>query len=236
MTSTSRRLAAQVALGAAFATALAWKAARAQRRPERSPLQPGAAAAIASRASRRTAPGRRWLAEMPRARALALVAGVASLAVAVAVVAVLATRSGGSNAAPPAAVASTPVATPSPQPAPTPTLADTLLDARRELDLASVRDALNAYAVFFGTYPSTGGVLRTLCAQPTDVGCTLRKYAATLPTNDGTFPYWYASDGQSFTLLARVQAAPATGACPGGLPAPLAREPVYCVRGTLSAR
>ncbi|MHB8375526.1 MAG: hypothetical protein ACYDEB_01025 [Dehalococcoidia bacterium] len=243
MPSTSRRLAAQIALGAAFATALAWKTARAQRRPApHAALEPAGAAPAWQRPrhSATFSPPRTvplfagLLPDRLRPPATVLAVVLASFAVVGAVLAFAFARSGGSNAAPPAAVAS--AAAPTPGSFPTPTLADTLLDARRQLDLASVRDALTAYTVFFGAYPSTGGVLKTLCSLPTDTGCQLARYAAALPSSDGLFPYWYASDGQSFTLLARVQTPPEKDDCPGGLPSPLARAPVYCVRGTLTPR
>jgi hypothetical protein len=121
-------------------------------------------------------------------------------------------------------------------PAPTPTLAEKLQDVRRQQDLASIRKSLDGYATFFGKYPSTGGAFQTLCAAPSDAGCTINRYSKNLPLSDGTQPYWYASDGRSFTLLAHVATAPDVDACPADVPDTLRDGPVYCVTGTLPSR
>jgi hypothetical protein len=118
----------------------------------------------------------------------------------------------------------------------TPTLADELLDARRALDLRDALDAADAYATLFGAYPSTGGALTTLCLHPTDAGCAIAKYATNLPVSDGQFAYWYASDGRSVTVLARVQTAPEQDDCPADLPAALIGAPVVCLRGSVGTQ
>ena len=117
-----------------------------------------------------------------------------------------------------------------------PPLADQLLDARRELDLGTALDAADAYATLFGAYPSTEGQLATLCASPADAGCAIAKYASNLSVSDGQFPYWYASDGRSVTLLARVQTAPDQDDCPSELPPALAGVPVACLRATIGTQ
>ncbi len=277
MGTTSRTLVAQIALGAAFGTALAWKTARV-RRPGRTggeaprvagmglaaelpgpygPTMPTPAAAAPSlrtmhASAAATAPANPHPASpQERARALsssiadsvrrlpeplmfALVIAVAALIPVIIGLAYVMTRTD-STPTQAQAVASAPAHVAAPAVA-TPALADQLLDARRELDLGSALDAANAYATLFGAYPSTNNQLATLCANPTDVGCGITKYATNLSVSDGRLPYWYASDGRSLTLLARVQTAPAQNDCPSTLPPALAGVPVFCLRGTIGTQ
>ncbi|HYM15787.1 MAG TPA: hypothetical protein VEZ14_09515 [Dehalococcoidia bacterium] len=104
-------------------------------------------------------------------------------------------------------------------------------DSQRLQDLASVRTALSIYREQTGVYPSTVGRPTTLCAQPDDAGCLLRRITRALPVSDGTTPYWYASDGLRYTLFARADAADAHHACASPVPAELAPGPVLCVTG-----
>jgi hypothetical protein len=230
MTSHGRLVAAQLTLAAVFGIALAWKSLQ-EREPHPAPAstQPMSSAAHSWRRMR-------GLRDLPRP----IVVGAAAIAVAAVPVAVglVLTFGGGRSVgktAAPGAVAS--VAVPSAAPStPAPGLDVQLQDVRRQLDLASVRDSLVAYATYFGGYPSTGGVLTTLCQQSTDAGCAVVKFSTALPVSDGTTPYWYASDGHSFTLLARVQTPPHVDYCPKGVPPALGAGPFYCIAGALSSR
>ncbi|HEY7801176.1 MAG TPA: hypothetical protein VIE40_00750 [Dehalococcoidia bacterium] len=278
MASTSRILVAQIALGAAFGTALAWKTARV-RRPGRPSGQPAPSAglkfaaempapypAVADRLAEVTsaprvrqspavanapanassashpAPVRTFSAaiaapfrRLPEPVVFALVIATAALIPVIIGVAYVMTRGGSTPATHQRAVASAP-AKALPTAIATPALADQLLDARRELDLGTALDAADAYATLFGAYPSTGGQLATLCASPADAGCAIAKYASNLSVSDGQFPYWYASDGRSVTLLARVQTAPDQDDCPSELPPALAGVPVACLRATIGTQ
>jgi hypothetical protein len=102
-------------------------------------------------------------------------------------------------------------------------------DSQRLLDLANVRDALQTYRARNGAYPSTDGDFSTLCARSLDAGCLLLSVAPDLKAGDGDEPYWYASDGTTYTLLAVVSAPPETSGCPADLPAELRGRPVACV-------
>lgn len=277
MASTSRILVAQLALGAAFGTALAWKTARV-RRPGRpsgeaprsalelaakvpAPYRPivrrsadvthtpsvrqtravgnspanGCSRSISARARASSSNIAASFRRLPEPAVFALVIATAALIPIVVGIAYVVTRSDGAPATSPQAVASVPANTVATAVA-TPALADQLIDARRELDLGSALDAANAYATLFGAYPSTGNQLATLCGSPTDAGCVIAKYATNFSVSDGQFPYWYASDGRSVTLLARVQTAPTQNDCPSALPPALVGVPVFCLRGTIGTR
>jgi hypothetical protein len=101
---------------------------------------------------------------------------------------------------------------PSPTPTPSPTPADAPAvraqrDERRQLDIARIAYILEGYRARLGSYPSTGGVFQTLCAYgDLDAGCALLDVAPSLPEDPLGDPlkngYWYASDGQKFTVFA----------------------------------
>jgi hypothetical protein len=114
-----------------------------------------------------------------------------------------------------------------------PSIADQLLDARRALDLGELRDALNSYALIFGGYPTTGGAFTTVCARSTDPACDMIAHGRNLPVSDGSLPYWYASDGVSFTLMAQMQTWPDVDSCPEALPPEIGEAPVACVLGVM---
>ena len=118
----------------------------------------------------------------------------------------------------------------------TPTLAQQWQDAHIAFDLDAVRAAADGYAVYFRAYPTTHGELTPLCVHADDPGCAIGKYATSFPTSDGTHAYWYASDGQSITLVAQVSSAPAKDDCPPGLSAPLGNVPVLCVTSRVSSQ
>ncbi len=148
------------------------------------------------------------------------------------------TISGGGNDARSFAVTGSPPASDAPSGevsgAESPSVADQLLDARRALDLGELRDGLISYAHFFGKYPSTGGAFTTVCVVWTDPFCDVIAHGNRLPVNDGLLPYWYASDGTSFTLMARVQTWPGVDSCPEALPPEVGESPVACVVGPLA--
>src|SRR5581483_747650 len=110
---------------------------------------------------------------------------------------------------------------------------DVLLDARRQLDLATDRDALLAWATIYGAFPDTGGTLTTLCDSPRDAACPVAGAATDMPVGDREFPYWYASDGSTFTLLARVQTPPVRDDCPPHIRDVVGDTPVFCLNGRL---
>jgi hypothetical protein len=145
------------------------------------------------------------------------------------------TISGGGNDAKRFAVTGSPPASDAPSGgvsgAESPSIADQELDARRLRDLGELRDAVNSYAHFFGKYPSTGGVFTTVCVLRTDPFCDVIAHGNGLPVNDGTLPYWYTSDGASFTLMAQVQTWPDVDSCPDVVPPEVGQSPVACVVG-----
>ena len=116
---------------------------------------------------------------------------------------------------------------------PTPNATDPVtLDFARALDLNAIRDALIDYEVRNGAFPSTGGALTTLCATKNDRGCALREVNAGVPFNDGVAPYWYASDGGTYTLVARAALPQGdTSRCPDALPPELSDTPIMCTSG-----
>jgi len=108
-------------------------------------------------------------------------------------------------------------------------------DAERRSELARLAAALAGYKAQNGSYPSTSGNLQSACVyEEDDVLC---RFKADLgketfvdpfgdPFEDG---YWYASDGESFTLYALLESAPAPGeTCEG--PGDLGdKANLYCV-------
>ncbi len=112
-----------------------------------------------------------------------------------------------------------------------PPLDDVLIDSRRALDLARLREALTKYHDDKGVYPATGGKLVTMCATPDDVGCAVAPTAIALPFSDGTQPYFYASDGATyFALVAHAQIASHDRTeCLTDLPPDLKDAPLLCV-------
>ncbi len=110
---------------------------------------------------------------------------------------------------------------------------DELLDSRRKLDLGELHDALEAYAGVFGKYPSTSGKLTTFCSMWTDAGCDVLTHGQGLPASDGFVPYWYASDGDSYTLMAYVRDAPVIDECPDAVRSQIMEVSALCVSGQL---
>jgi len=132
----------------------------------------------------------------------------------------------------PPAVAWPPSAQTQPTAVMTPALSPaTLIDARRQLDLARVQEVLEAYRARYGAYPSTEGYFTTLCASGFDPACKLLEVARDWSPTDGYTPYWYRSDGRAYTLFSRADAVPASGDCAVATPPALAGGHVYCVSG-----
>lgn len=159
---------------------------------------------------------------------------LASLGALVAIIVVagmfaLAGGSSGEAESPPGRVATS---TTLPRPTPTATVDGATLDFARALDLLAVRQALAAYSGEHGNVPSSGGEVVTLCAHTDDVGCALSDFNETLAFNDGTSPYWYVSDGATYTLVAKASTDQPSGqSCPSALPAALSGGPVMCMTG-----
>jgi hypothetical protein len=135
-----------------------------------------------------------------------------------------------------------PTATPhplTPTVTPTPRLGASERDAQRRLDLERIRAALEEYYKDKGSYPSTGGNTQTLCAyEKLDAGCKLTKFLDPLPATDPLGEpllngYWYASDGESFTVYALQEAPPGPDVPRCEKPEALKKfDRVYCVRST----
>ncbi|MEX2158710.1 MAG: type II secretion system protein GspG [Dehalococcoidia bacterium] len=114
----------------------------------------------------------------------------------------------------------TPTPGPSPTPGPLPTIdpaqqtataelaaGGSGRDQQRQLDLAAVSDALEAYRVENGDYPSTNNNVQTLCVfAEDDAGCALIDFLDPIPLDPRGEPvnngYFYQSDGQAFALYA----------------------------------
>jgi hypothetical protein len=157
---------------------------------------------------------------------------VVSLAVLFGVIAVSLGFAGGSSAA------STPNASPIPSTGaidPTPAAepprapAQAALDARRAEDLDADAAALEIYRTRNGAYPSSEENFMTFCKLAFDPGCQVIAVTTKISAGDGTYPYWYRSDGKTYTLFARAEAESADSRCPSELPPQLVSAPVLCV-------
>jgi hypothetical protein len=110
-------------------------------------------------------------------------------------------------------------------------------DAERRIELTRLAAALVDYKTKNGSYPSTNDNVQTACIyEESDVLCRFKaqlgKEALVDPFGDPfEYGYWYASDGNSFTLYAALEAAPGPGdTCEG--PGDLAdKTNLYCVKG-----
>ncbi|MCI0849937.1 MAG: type II secretion system protein GspG, partial [Chloroflexi bacterium] len=83
-------------------------------------------------------------------------------------------------------------------------------DAQRRADLSTIAAALEQHYDETGTYPTTGGALQTLCAyRNIDGGCALSEYLEEIPIDPkgeaAINGYFYASDGQRFSIFAGVE-------------------------------
>jgi hypothetical protein len=104
-------------------------------------------------------------------------------------------------------------------------------DQARRDDLAWVALTLEDYFDAHAAYPSTDGEITTLCAQPGDSGCLLWALSPEMFASDGETPYYYASDGEEYTLFARIDRPPAQDACPAEVPPAFVDAHVHCVVG-----
>jgi hypothetical protein len=82
-------------------------------------------------------------------------------------------------------------------------------DLTRLQDLATIQDALEEYREENGSYPDNDGNVQSLCVFPdTDAGCELEDVLSSIPNDPLGEPlaengYWYASDGDTFTVYAQ---------------------------------
>lgn len=121
-----------------------------------------------------------------------------------------------------------PTATPAPTVVPTATLAQGLLDARRGFDLARDTTALETYRSKFGAYPSSDGLFTKFCTLGYEPACRLISVTEQISASDGERPYWYRSDGQTYTMFAEVWQPIVNNHCPRELPPLLTNVPVLC--------
>jgi hypothetical protein len=159
---------------------------------------------------------------------------VASLGVLLAVIVVAGAfvLAGGSSGEAESPLQAGAIATPISSAMPTATVDAATLDFARALDLLAIRDALSAYHEEYGDVPDTGGEVVTLCEEPDDAACALSDFNDELAFDDGVSPYWYASDGATYTLIARAaEEQPSGQSCPSRLPAALSDGPVMCMTG-----
>jgi hypothetical protein len=113
-------------------------------------------------------------------------------------------------------------------------------DAQRLQDLASLEATLAKYRDRFGKYPDTDANIQTMCAyKELDKGCDLKKVlnedeqhilADPLgePLANG---YWYASDGDSYTIWMRREGPekPGEPICPEVIPHLKDKAPLFCI-------
>jgi hypothetical protein len=108
-------------------------------------------------------------------------------------------------------------------------------DAQRQQDVAAIQQALELYRSNEGEYPNTNGNIQTLCVfEDSDAGCDLLDILDPIPQDPLGDPaangYFYASDGETFTLWA-TREGETLPEC-GEHPEHLANiDSLYCVRG-----
>jgi 4-amino-4-deoxy-L-arabinose transferase-like glycosyltransferase len=118
-----------------------------------------------------------------------------------------------------------------------PTATLTERDQLKRADLDRLSTAALKYKAANGQFPSTNKETLPLCPFPVvDAGCGLEPFMDLLPgeslSDTGCFPYLYASDGNTYTLYAVLEAAPEDGKTCPSVPKELAGiANVYCVRG-----
>ena len=151
-----------------------------------------------------------------------------SLAVLIGVIVVSAAKGGSGTSASNPPPEPTVAATPSPA---GPSTADIELDQKRSEDLATIAEVLETYRAKHGAYPSTHNEFGTVCDMPFDSGCQLIATSWKLPVSDGTYPYWWQSDGKAYTLFTRVETPVADSACPAIVPPALTGLSLVCRNG-----
>jgi len=118
----------------------------------------------------------------------------------------------------------------------TPSPGEVLLDARRRLDLAALRDALEDYRSRFGAYPSTGDVYQGVCAIAGEALCTLKWLTTKLPSSDANSGYRYRSDGATYVLFSPIASTGGSGGCPYDRPPELSSGYVFCLTSEEGSR
>jgi hypothetical protein len=114
---------------------------------------------------------------------------------------------------------------------PTPTLTQLLLDSKRAFDLARDATALELYRRRSGSYPSSNSEFTHFCTLAFDPGCQLLSVTTDFTGGDAIHPFWYRSDGKTYTIFAQAEGAVADNNCPPELPPALTDVPVLCVGG-----
>lgn len=160
------------------------------------------------------------------------------LAVLAAVLALSVAFGGGSSSSAPEQVAGSPSATATgtaPLPTstvpvpPTPTLTQVLLDSKRAFDLARDAAALELYRKRLGSYPSSNDEFLHFCTLAFDPGCQLISVTKDFAGGDAVHPFWYRSDGKTYTIFAQAETTVANNNCPKELPPLLTDVPVLCI-------
>jgi hypothetical protein len=120
---------------------------------------------------------------------------------------------------------------PDPRPAATVDVVAGTLDYARGVDLGQIAGALGAYRIKHGAYPNTGGKLTLLCGDDgNEPGCALIEVNPDVPVYRGGEPYWYISDGRSFTIVSTAaQPGQDMSTCPKELPPGISQA--ICLRG-----
>jgi hypothetical protein len=111
----------------------------------------------------------------------------------------------------------------------TPSPGDVLLDARRRLDLAALRDALEDYHSRFGAYPSTGDVYQGVCGVAGEALCALKWVTTKLPYDDPNTGYRYRSNGAAYVLVSPIASNGDSGGCPNDRPPEYSGVSVFCL-------
>lgn len=110
-------------------------------------------------------------------------------------------------------------------------------DKQRLSDIDKVSAALQSFHAKYGVFPSTGSTTKPLCVpSELDAGCWLEEFLRPLPREpmwgSTCHGYWYASDGDSFTLYAALETGPAGGSQCTSVPPQLSGvQHPYCVSG-----
>jgi hypothetical protein len=103
-------------------------------------------------------------------------------------------------------------------------------DYARASDLGALREAALASYRRTGAFSDTRGGVVELCSEPAGTACALLE-ARGLPSDDGTHPYYYASDGLTYAVfIARAEVQGDETPCPAALPPDLANTALICVR------
>ena len=113
-------------------------------------------------------------------------------------------------------------------------------DTHRLDDLALLPAALAKYKERFDEYPANGGNVQTMCAyQDLDIGCDLKEVLSDGEEDILEDPlgeslvngYWYASDGETYTIWALREgpANPGDPVCAESVPHLRDKGPLFCI-------